>query len=82
MLVIFSCIVLTYLETRKELERSAWVNTTAEALRFLQTHPEYYADYRAFTAQSKAIEANRPENMYKVCLTHLLNASNMNNHPK
>ena len=39
--------------TRKELERSAWVNTSAEAWRFLSAHPEHMQKYREMEAWNR-----------------------------
>ena len=33
--------MLCHVETRSNVERSVWVNTTAEAETFLQNHPDY-----------------------------------------
>ena len=38
--------VMKFVEKRKSVEHKFAVNTTAEALRFLQNHPEYEADYQ------------------------------------
>ncbi|XP_069115779.1 uncharacterized protein [Argopecten irradians] len=54
-----------YSVERKDIERSKWINTSAEALDYLRSHPERLQSYIDLQEESRQAEMERPGNKYK-----------------
>ncbi|XP_033758720.1 uncharacterized protein LOC117341022 [Pecten maximus] len=54
-----------YSDERKEVEKSKWINTSAEALDFLRSHPELLQSYLDLQEESRQSELERPVNKFK-----------------
>ncbi|XP_060079842.1 uncharacterized protein LOC132559243 [Ylistrum balloti] len=49
-----------YSDERKEIEKSKWINTSAEALDFLRSHPEQLQSYMDLQEETRQTEMERP----------------------